>query len=121
MYSEVARAQAATEDRSIRRERHESSRSSLVHKRLISHTANKRRKENDYEEEITMSHVAHEEALIQKIRTLPPEKLVEVEDFVDFLRQREDDCRLTKAAAQLAEDSLRVVWDNDEDAAYDQL
>ncbi len=27
-----------------------------------------------------------EQELIEKIRTLPPEKMAEVEDFVDFLR-----------------------------------
>ena len=68
-----------------------------------------------------MGHVKHEEALIQKIRTLPPDKRVEVEDFVDFLRLRDDERRLTRAAAKLSEESLRAVWDNDEDAAYDEL
>jgi hypothetical protein len=45
---------------------------------------------------------------------------VEVEDFVEFLAQR-DDRQLTQAAAKLAEKAFRKVWDNPLDAAYDQL
>ena len=39
----------------------------------------------------------HEQTLIEKIRDLPPEKVVEVEDLVDFLRQRDEDRRLVRA------------------------
>lgn len=63
---------------------------------------------------------ARKEGLIQKIRSLPPEKAAEVEDFVDFLRLR-DDRRLTRAATKLAEKAFRKVWDNPDDAAYDRL
>ena len=59
--------------------------------------------------------------LFEKIDTLPPEKVAEVEDFVDFLRLRVYDAHLTQAAAKMSEDSFRVVWDNPEDAAYDHL
>ena len=45
---------------------------------------------------------------------------VEVEDFVDFLRAREDERRLTHAAAGVSEASFTQVWDNDEDVAYDR-
>ena len=58
--------------------------------------------------------------LIRKIRRLPPDKLSEVENFVDFLEQREDR-RLTQAASELSEKSFRKVWDNPDDAAYDRL
>ena len=40
-----------------------------------------------------------EQVLIDKIRQLPAQRLAEVEDFVDFLRTREDERRLTQAAA----------------------
>ena len=40
-----------------------------------------------------------EQAVIEKLRRLPPQRLAEVEDFVDFLRAHEDDVRLTRAAA----------------------
>jgi len=63
----------------------------------------------------------HEQNLLSKIRTLPPEKLVEVEDFIDFLRQSGEDRRLRRAAAKLSEDAFREVWDNPEDAEYDRL
>ena len=62
-----------------------------------------------------------EQVLLQKIRHLPPQRLAEVEDFVDFLRTREDDQRRTQAAAKAGEASFAAVWHNDDDAAYDQL
>jgi len=64
--------------------------------------------------------VARESALIRKIRSLPPEKVAEVEDFVEFLTQR-DDRELTLAAAKLVEKPFCKVWDNAADAAYDRL
>lgn len=68
-----------------------------------------------------MNHALQEETLIEKIRMLPPERVAEVEDFVDFLRHRDDDRHLTRAAAKLSEESLRKVWDNEDDGAYDDL
>ena len=62
----------------------------------------------------------HASTLIAKLDRLPPEKVAEVEDFVDFLAQR-DDRRLTRAAAKLSEKAFRNVWDNPRDAAYDRL
>jgi len=63
---------------------------------------------------------ATEQALIEKIRQLSPQKLAEVEDFVDFLRAR-DERRLTQAAAGASEAAFTKVWDNEADAAYDRL
>jgi hypothetical protein len=62
-----------------------------------------------------------EEELIEKIKSLPPDKLSEVEDFVDFLRQRGDDRRLARAVTRLSEDAFRKAWDNLDDADYDRL
>ena len=59
------------------------------------------------------------DSLVRKIRSLPPEKAAQVEDFVDFLDQREDR-RLTQAAA-LSARAFDKVWDNPEDAVYDRL
>ena len=59
--------------------------------------------------------------LFEKIRDLPPDKVAEVEDFVDFLRHKQEDLQLTTAAAKLSEDAFRSVWDNPNDADYDQL
>lgn len=62
-----------------------------------------------------------EEALLAKIRTLPPERVAEVEDFVDFLRQRDEEQQLTRAASQLSEPAFAKVWENPDDADYDRL
>ena len=62
-----------------------------------------------------------DQTLIDKIRSLPPEKLAEVEDFVDFLKLRDQERRLTHAATKLSEDAFRRVWDNPDDAEYDRL
>jgi hypothetical protein len=64
---------------------------------------------------------APDQVLLDKIRQLPPQRLAEVEDFVDFLREREAEQRLTLAAAKASEASFAQVWDNDEDAAYDRM
>lgn len=63
----------------------------------------------------------YQKVLIEKISTLPPEKQAEVEDFVDFLRSRLEDRRLTQVAMKLSEESFRKVWDNPDDAVYDNL
>lgn len=64
---------------------------------------------------------ATEQLLIEKIRQLSPQRLAEVEDFVDFLRTLEGERCLVHAATRMAESSFAAVWDNDEDAAYDRL
>ena len=64
----------------------------------------------------------HQElALLEKLRALPPERIAEVEDFVDFLRLREQEPALTQAATKLSERAFHQVWDNPDDAAYDRL
>lgn len=68
-----------------------------------------------------MADPLREQNLIEKIRGLSADKVAEVEDFVDFLRQRETDRRLGQAAARLSEGALSQVWDNPEDADYDRL
>ena len=62
-----------------------------------------------------------EQKLLEKIKRLPPEKAAEVEDFVDFLAQRESDREFARAASRLSEDAFAKVWDNDDDADYDRL
>lgn len=65
-----------------------------------------------------------EQVLIEKIKQLPPERMAEVEDFVDFLcakESQEQDQRLTQAATKISEASFSAVWDNDADAAYDRM
>lgn len=66
-----------------------------------------------------------QQALIQqvlhKLQLLPPERLATVEDFIDFLHQKDRDWELIQAASRIAEDSFNRVWDNSEDADYDNL
>lgn len=59
--------------------------------------------------------------LIEKIRRLPPAKVSEVEDFGDFLCRRDADRRLSQAVTKLSESAFARVWDNPDDADYDQL
>lgn len=59
--------------------------------------------------------------LMEKIRALPPERVHEVEDFVDFLKLRDEDRQLVREAAKLSEKAFQDVWENPEDAAYDRL
>lgn len=51
--------------------------------------------------------IAPDQALFDKIRKLPPRRMAEVEDFVDFLRAREDEQRLAQAAARASAGDLR--------------
>lgn len=59
--------------------------------------------------------------LIDKLDQLPPERVAEVEDFIDFLRTRDQDLNLSRTASKVSEASFAKVWDNTDDAAYDQL
>ncbi|HFD40609.1 MAG TPA: toxin-antitoxin system, antitoxin component, Xre family protein [Anaerolineae bacterium] len=63
----------------------------------------------------------HIRELVDKLEALPPERIAEVEDFIDFLNSRDPDRRLTQAARRMAEPSLAQVWDNPDDAVYDEL
>ena len=63
----------------------------------------------------------NEQALLEKLKALPPERVAEVEDFVDFLRTRSEAQQLTRAATKAAEPAFKKVWDNPDDAAYDGL
>ena len=64
---------------------------------------------------------SEEQILIEKLRTLSPEKIAEVEHFVDFLRQRNEDRVLTQAAMRLSEPAFDRTWNNAEDEVYDRL
>jgi hypothetical protein len=64
-----------------------------------------------------------EQRLLEKIRKLSSTRIVEIEDFIDFLAKRESqaDANLTLAATKLSEAAFSKVWDNPEDAEYDNL
>lgn len=61
------------------------------------------------------------QSLIAKLQDLPPERVAEVEDFVDFLRTREEERSLERAATRASEPAFAKIWNNDDDAAYDKL
>ena len=63
----------------------------------------------------------NEQVILEKLKQLPPDRVAEVEDFVDFLRTRGDAQRLTRAATSAAEPAFKKIWDNPDDAAYDRL
>jgi hypothetical protein len=58
--------------------------------------------------------------LIERINALPPDKIAEVVDFVDFLAHH-DDRLLAESASGMSEPVFAAVWDNPDDAEYDKL
>jgi hypothetical protein len=65
--------------------------------------------------------IFNETALLEKIRALPPDRISEVEDFVDFLRHKISDHGQAATTSKLSEDAFGGVWNNPSDAAYDDL
>lgn len=61
-----------------------------------------------------------EKILVEKIKVLPPQKVAEVIDFIEFLVQKEEQ-KLANSAMKLSEKAFAKVWDNDEDSVYDEL
>ena len=61
-----------------------------------------------------------QEQLIEKINRLPAERRAEVEDFIDFISQRDADLQLARAATRAAEPAFAKVWSNPEDDVYDR-
>ena len=61
------------------------------------------------------------DALLANLKSLPPRRLLEVEDFIDFLRSREDEHRWTVSASAASIASFAKVLENDADADYDHL
>jgi hypothetical protein len=59
--------------------------------------------------------------LIEKIEALPAERIAEIEDFVDFIRSREQERSLTAAATAASAPAFAAVWSNPEDDIYDGL
>jgi hypothetical protein len=59
--------------------------------------------------------------LIDKITALPVELMAEVEQFVDQVREREQDRALARAATAASAPAFAAVWNNPEGDAYDAL
>jgi hypothetical protein len=68
-----------------------------------------------------MAAPAHQrQQLFEKIARLPPARVEEVEDFVDFLALRNTDHDLAHAATAVSMPAFAKVWDNPEDEVYDK-
>lgn len=59
--------------------------------------------------------------ILQKLEHLSPERQAEVEDFIEFLHQRDHEQQERKDFALASNASFAKVWDNDDDAIYDTL
>ena len=68
-----------------------------------------------------MADDAHAKSLIEKITALPAARIAEVEDFVDFLSEREGYAALVRDSASASTAAFAAVWENPEDAVYDDL
>jgi hypothetical protein len=60
-------------------------------------------------------------ALIEKLQTRPPDRLAEVEDFVDFVRLREQQRALARDATAVSAPAFAGIWSNPEDDVYNAL
>ena len=59
----------------------------------------------------------------RKLALLSPERLAEAENFIDFLRQRQkvSEKSLAQDFSSASESAFAGVWNNEEDAVYDDL
>ena len=64
-----------------------------------------------------------QQRIIEKIRRLFPEQLLQVEEFIDSLDKNitNADGDIAFAAAKLSETVFQKIWDNPDDAEYDKL
>lgn len=72
------------------------------------------------DQEIAMP-VTARDLLIEKIDRLPPARVAEVEDFVDFLASRDTDRELAHAVTAAAVPAFAKVWENPEDDVYNDI
>jgi hypothetical protein len=59
--------------------------------------------------------------LIEKIEALPDDRIAEIEDFVDFIRQQIEKREIRRAFAAATEPAFAKVWENSQDSIYDAL
>ena len=65
--------------------------------------------------------MSNPQALIAKIQALAPERIAEIEDFVEFIAAREEQRALTRAAGAASVPAFAAIWSNEEDDVYDGL
>ncbi len=56
--------------------------------------------------------------MIDKLSSLPEERLVEIDDFIDFLVMRERERTLSQTVGAMSGPALATVWNNPEDDVY---
>jgi hypothetical protein len=66
------------------------------------------------------SEIRQIEQVVRKLQLLPPDRVSD-EDFIDFLSQRGLDQQVVQAAMAASQPALTEIWNNPEDAEYDQL
>ena len=59
--------------------------------------------------------------VVQKVKQLSTEQIAKVEQFIDSLGEQNPDAQLTLISTKIAESVFNQVWDNPEDADYDNL
>ena len=65
--------------------------------------------------------IAYTQLLIEKIQSLPLDRIAEINDFVDFLHAREQERALVRRATQVSAPNFAATWNNKADEAYDAL
>jgi hypothetical protein len=60
-------------------------------------------------------------SLSEKIQSLTPEQVLEVEEFIATLSAHDPHHSLRQASTTLSEAAFAAVWDNPEDDVYDAL
>ena len=61
------------------------------------------------------------EMIKKEVDLLPENLLIEVYDFILFIENKRDKDSLIKGATVLSARSFDKIWDNEEDAVYDDL
>jgi hypothetical protein len=61
------------------------------------------------------------ELIKNEVDRLPENLLAEVYDFMQFLEVKKERNFLAKASQEMSAPSFQKVWDNEEDAVYDNL
>ncbi|WP_424101540.1 toxin-antitoxin system, antitoxin component, Xre family protein [Moorena producens] len=62
-----------------------------------------------------------ENRLIEKLKKLSLEQIQQVENLIDTLSQENRERQLTVVSTKLSESVFAKIWDNPEDAEYDNL
>jgi hypothetical protein len=62
-----------------------------------------------------------ENRIIEKVKKMSIEQVVQVEQFIDSLNEQNLDSQLTFIATNISESVFDKVWNNPEDADYDNL